>query len=149
MKKEGEGEGQGEGEGKEVITNKDDKNHSTNNKAEEEDDTRWAGRPVAIVRGRKEIGEEDVEVLVSISHDGDYASAVCLGWIGSSKQGGGRAETSKKGYRWRRLPGVWPKARLRYPPGISPMAYSSGIGAPSRPTVSSDEGEEVKGEERK
>ncbi|KAM7199909.1 hypothetical protein V8F20_005558 [Naviculisporaceae sp. PSN 640] len=43
-------------------------------------DTRWTGRPSAIVRGRKELGEEDTEVLVSISHDGDYASATCLAW---------------------------------------------------------------------
>lgn len=33
------------------------------------------GAPVAIIRGEN----EDHEALISISHDGDYATAVCLG----------------------------------------------------------------------
>lgn len=33
------------------------------------------GAPVAVVRGE----EEDREALISISHDGEYATAVCLG----------------------------------------------------------------------
>ncbi|KAG8166483.1 hypothetical protein KVR01_002172 [Diaporthe batatas] len=33
------------------------------------------GAPAAIIRGTN----EDYEALISISHDGDYASAVCLG----------------------------------------------------------------------
>lgn len=37
------------------------------------------GAPVAIIRGR----DEDHEALVSISHDGEYATAVCLGAAGA------------------------------------------------------------------
>jgi holo-[acyl-carrier protein] synthase len=33
------------------------------------------GAPAAIIRGTN----EDYEALISISHDGDYATAVCLG----------------------------------------------------------------------
>lgn len=33
------------------------------------------GAPAAIIRG----ANEDYEALISISHDGDYATAVCLG----------------------------------------------------------------------
>lgn len=33
------------------------------------------GAPTAIIRGTN----EDFEALISISHDGDYATAVCLG----------------------------------------------------------------------
>ncbi|GJC79104.1 4'-phosphopantetheinyl transferase B, mitochondrial [Colletotrichum liriopes] len=37
-----------------------------------------SGPPVAVIRGEKE-GEPGQTAMVSISHDGDYATAVCLG----------------------------------------------------------------------
>lgn len=39
------------------------------------------GAPAAIIRG----ANEDYEALISISHDGDYATAVCLGAQHSSQ----------------------------------------------------------------
>lgn len=38
------------------------------------------GAPVAIISGE----DDDHEALISISHDGDYATAVCLGTSWSS-----------------------------------------------------------------
>lgn len=38
-----------------------------------------SGAPVAVIRGGEE-GTHDQEALISISHDGDYATAVCLGF---------------------------------------------------------------------
>ncbi|KAK1968123.1 hypothetical protein LY78DRAFT_574948, partial [Colletotrichum sublineola] len=38
-----------------------------------------SGPPVAIIRGERE-GEPGLMAMVSISHDGDYATAVCLGF---------------------------------------------------------------------
>lgn len=37
------------------------------------------GAPLAIIRGEDEQEHEDHEALISISHDGEYATAVCLG----------------------------------------------------------------------
>ncbi|KAK4159802.1 hypothetical protein QBC43DRAFT_221322 [Cladorrhinum sp. PSN259] len=36
--------------------------------------------PVVVIRGNEEEGMEDQMALVSISHDGDYATAVCVGF---------------------------------------------------------------------
>lgn len=41
-----------------------------------------SGPPVARIKGEDGDGV-DVSAQVSISHDGDYATAVCLGWEGS------------------------------------------------------------------
>lgn len=41
------------------------------------EDRLGSGPPVARIRAALE-GEEDVSAMVSISHDGDYATAVCL-----------------------------------------------------------------------
>ncbi|KAK2059877.1 hypothetical protein LY76DRAFT_511083, partial [Colletotrichum caudatum] len=38
-----------------------------------------SGPPVAVIRGEQE-GEPGQTAMVSISHDGDYATAVCLGF---------------------------------------------------------------------
>ncbi|KAK7721338.1 hypothetical protein SLS64_001634 [Diaporthe eres] len=41
------------------------------------------GAPAAIIKGTN----EDYEALISISHDGDYATAVCLGAQQASQAG--------------------------------------------------------------
>ncbi|KAJ0166216.1 hypothetical protein CTA2_8221 [Colletotrichum tanaceti] len=38
-----------------------------------------SGPPVAVIRGERE-GEPEQTAAISISHDGDYATAVCLGF---------------------------------------------------------------------
>ncbi|KAK7416454.1 hypothetical protein QQZ08_011980 [Neonectria magnoliae] len=38
-----------------------------------------SGPPVARIKSREEGAEADDSAMVSISHDGDYATAVCLG----------------------------------------------------------------------
>ena len=38
-----------------------------------------SGPPVALIKGDGE-GHPDAMAMVSISHDGDYATAVCLGF---------------------------------------------------------------------
>ena len=45
-----------------------------------------SGPPIARIRAEEE-GGEDTSALVSISHDGDYATAVCIGH--DPGQGGG------------------------------------------------------------
>ncbi len=63
-RRDGEGEGEGEGD-------------KSNNKSD--DAQVGTGPPIAIVRGASE-GALAQEALISISHDGDYATAVCLGF---------------------------------------------------------------------
>ncbi|OAA61315.1 4'-phosphopantetheinyl transferase [Cordyceps fumosorosea ARSEF 2679] len=41
-------------------------------------ETLGSGPPVARIRAAEEDAEEDESALISISHDGDYATAVCL-----------------------------------------------------------------------
>ncbi|EFQ30752.1 uncharacterized protein GLRG_05896 [Colletotrichum graminicola M1.001] len=45
-----------------------------------------SGPPVAIIRGERE-GEPGQTAMVSISHDGDYATAVCLGFEPETRDG--------------------------------------------------------------
>ncbi|ORY65036.1 uncharacterized protein BCR38DRAFT_431693 [Pseudomassariella vexata] len=42
-----------------------------------------SGPPIAVIRGRKD-GDKDQVALLSISHDGDYATAVCLAYLGEN-----------------------------------------------------------------
>lgn len=47
-----------------------------------------SGPPVARIRGEQDADEDD-SALISISHDGDYATAVCMAYIkdqGNNKQ---------------------------------------------------------------
>lgn len=46
-----------------------------------------SGPPVARIRGEQADGE-DTSAMVSISHDGDYATAVCMGYDPSVVQQG-------------------------------------------------------------
>ena len=39
-----------------------------------------SGPPVARIRGEEAEHGEDTSAMVSISHDGDYATAVCMGY---------------------------------------------------------------------
>jgi holo-[acyl-carrier protein] synthase len=45
-----------------------------------EGETLGSGPPVARIRARR-AGDEDVSALVSISHDGEYATAVCVAHV--------------------------------------------------------------------
>ncbi|KAK1598297.1 uncharacterized protein LY79DRAFT_586898 [Colletotrichum navitas] len=45
-----------------------------------------SGPPVAVIRGERE-GEPGQTAMVSISHDGDYATAVCLGFEPATRDG--------------------------------------------------------------
>lgn len=47
-------------------------------KREVEGERLGSGPPIARIRGKGEDEEEDESALVSISHDGDYATAVCV-----------------------------------------------------------------------
>ena len=55
-----------------------------------------SGRPVAIIKGPHAASDaasgsachdDGQEALISISHDGDYATAVCLAWAGHGEGG--------------------------------------------------------------
>ncbi|KAK1997505.1 hypothetical protein LX36DRAFT_578301, partial [Colletotrichum falcatum] len=48
-------------------------------------DPNGSGPPVAVIRGERE-GEPGQMAMVSISHDGDYATAVCLGFEPETRQ---------------------------------------------------------------
>ncbi|TDZ38951.1 hypothetical protein C8035_v006907 [Colletotrichum spinosum] len=47
------------------------------------------GAPVAIIRGERE-GDPGQTAMLSISHDGDYATAVCLGFVPDGKGDDGK-----------------------------------------------------------
>jgi holo-[acyl-carrier protein] synthase len=50
-----------------------------------------SGPPVARIKSAKRDAEVDDSAMISISHDGDYATAVCLGYDpGASEDSGGR-----------------------------------------------------------
>ncbi|KAL0944432.1 holo-acyl-carrier-protein synthase [Colletotrichum truncatum] len=51
-----------------------------------------SGPPVAVLRSERE-GEPDQTAMVSISHDGDYATAVCLGYDPSASEMAGAKST--------------------------------------------------------
>ena len=81
--------------GDKPIPSKEDQNQeerlSRPRSLEPEDDTiidrgNGSGAPTAIIKG----GEYDQVALVSISHDGEYATAVCLGFQHEGTGKGGR-----------------------------------------------------------
>ncbi|KAK1700009.1 hypothetical protein BDP55DRAFT_645639 [Colletotrichum godetiae] len=68
-----------EEEGLKAVEGEAEETSSTTTPADDEFTNNGSGPPVAIVRSKCD-DMPDQEVLVSISHDGDYATAVCIGF---------------------------------------------------------------------
>ncbi|KXH62484.1 hypothetical protein CSAL01_13451 [Colletotrichum salicis] len=90
-----------EEEPKEVEGKAEETSSTTTTPADDESTDNGSGPPVAIVRSSYD-DMPDQEVLVSISHDGDYATAVCIGFPrgeGHAHADGQGPEKKKKGPR--------------------------------------------------
>ncbi|CAP67295.1 uncharacterized protein PODANS_1_23035 [Podospora anserina S mat+] len=61
---------------------------------------RVTGPPVAVILGDEEVGVKGQVALLSISHDGDYATAICLGFkpdaFNGNRNGNAKVEGKKK-----------------------------------------------------
>lgn len=57
-----------------------------------EGDRLGSGPPLARIKSALRDAEMDDSAVVSISHDGDYATAVCLGYDPPANMGGGETE---------------------------------------------------------
>ncbi|KAL2880577.1 hypothetical protein SGCOL_003949 [Colletotrichum sp. CLE4] len=78
-KEENKKEVEEEEEGLKAVEGEAEETSSTTTPADDEFTNNGSGPPVAIVRSKYD-DMPDQEVLVSISHDGDYATAVCIGF---------------------------------------------------------------------
>ncbi|KAK1640873.1 hypothetical protein BDP81DRAFT_390208 [Colletotrichum phormii] len=90
------------------VEGKAEETSSTTTPADEESADNGSGPPVAIVRSRYD-DMPDQEVLVSISHDGDYATAVCIGF----PRGEGHAHADGQGPEKKKGPRKKHERRVR------------------------------------
>ncbi|KAL2021075.1 hypothetical protein VTK56DRAFT_7494 [Thermocarpiscus australiensis] len=68
----------------------------TQGRKSDETSTGGTGVPMALIKGGQ--GERDQMAMVSISHDGDYATAVCIGFDpGQVEEGGKQGDEKSKG----------------------------------------------------